>query len=460
VRLHGSRAPELCQSNDSQKPKKELIVKIGFVSLPLSGHLNPMTALARKLQSRGNEVVFIGMPDAEAIVRAASLEFVVFCEKEYPLGSIPKAYEPIANLYGEDVIRYTAGNVSPGLLKAALEHLPGKLAETRVEALVIDAVHSFLQIVPMKLGMPFAQIWNVLHIDLSGTTPVCIFSWPHETTPEALARNWEGVKKAGGIFARSRAIAQSWAEENDLQIDWSDPTAITSKLALISQTPREFDFPNPNWPPQFHYAGPFHDDAGREQVPFPWEELTGKPLIYASLGTLVNGLEHVYRSILGAVGQLPEAQVVLSIGNNLDPDDLGEIPANTIVVRKAPQIELLKRASLCITHAGMNTALESLAQGVPMVAIPIGFDQPGVAARIAYHGAGEFVEVPDVTVEKLSELVQAVLNNPSYRDKARYFKDVIAQTHGLDVAAEVIERAFGVTRTSDPAMKSAELTRA
>jgi MGT family glycosyltransferase len=210
----------------------------------------------------------------------------------------------------------------------------------------------------------------------------------------------------------------------------------------------------------FHYAGPFHDDAGREQVPFPWEELTGKPLIYASLGTLVNGLEHVYRSILGAVGQLPEAQVVLSIGNNLDPDDLGEIPANTIVVRKAPQIELLKRASLCITHAGMNTALESLAQGVPMVAIPIGFDQPGVAARIAYHGAGEFVEVPDVTLEKLSELVQAVLNNPSYRDKARYFKDVIAQTHGLDVAAEVIERAFGGTRTSDPAMKSAELTRA
>ena len=194
-------------------------------------------------------------------------------------------------------------------------------------------------------------------------------------------------------------------------------------------------------------------------MPFPWGELTGKPLIYASLGTLVNGLEHVYRSILSAVGTLPETQVVLSIGNNLDPDDLGKIPANTIIVRKAPQIELLKRASLCITHAGMNTVLESLAQGVPMVAIPIGFDQPGIAARIAYHGAGEFVEVPDVTAEKLSELVQAVLNNPSYRDKARYFQKVIAQTHGLDVAAEAIERAFGVSRT-DPAMQSAELTRA
>jgi zeaxanthin glucosyltransferase len=51
-------------------------MKIGFISMPLTGHLNPMTALARRLQSRGNEVVFFGVPDAEPIVRAANLEFV------------------------------------------------------------------------------------------------------------------------------------------------------------------------------------------------------------------------------------------------------------------------------------------------------------------------------------------------------------------------------------------------
>jgi zeaxanthin glucosyltransferase len=63
-------------------------MKIGFLSLPLSGHINPMTALARKLQSRGNEVVFFGVPDVEPIVRAANLSFVPFCEKEYPVGSM------------------------------------------------------------------------------------------------------------------------------------------------------------------------------------------------------------------------------------------------------------------------------------------------------------------------------------------------------------------------------------
>jgi zeaxanthin glucosyltransferase len=105
--------------------------------------------------------------------------------------------------------------------------------------------------------------------------------------------------------------------------------------------------------------------------------------------------------------------VVLSIGRNLDPGDLGPIPPNTIIVPIAPQIELLKRAALCITHAGLNTALEALAQGVPMVAIPIGYDQPGVAARIAYHGVGEYVEIGNLSARRLSELIRKVKANPN-----------------------------------------------
>lgn len=129
----------------------------------------------------------------------------------------------------------------------------------------------------------------------------------------------------------------------------------------------------------------------------------------------------MYRIILEAVGQLSEIQVALSIGQNVKREALGSIPSNVIVVRKAPQLELLKRATLCITHAGLNTALESLGQGVPMVAIPIGYDQPGVAARVAHHGVGQFVEIEDLTVERIRRLTEEVLENPHYREKARWF---------------------------------------
>src|SRR5271154_2882515 len=109
-------------------------------------------------------------------------------------------------------------------------------------------------------------------------------------------------------------------------------------------------FPGISLPAIFHYAGRFHDDQGREPVPFPRELLNGKPLIYASLGTLVNGLGHVYRAILEAATELPEVQLVLSVGQSINPDELRSIPSNAIIVRTAPQLELLKGAALCITH--------------------------------------------------------------------------------------------------------------
>jgi UDP:flavonoid glycosyltransferase YjiC (YdhE family) len=77
-----------------------------------------------------------------------------------------------------------------------------------------------------------------------------------------------------------------------------------------------------------------------------------------------------------------------------------------------------------------------------MVAIPIGYDQPGVAARIAYHGVGEFVELGNLTASRLSQLIRRVTSNPTYRDKARWFQKVLDETRGLEIAADIIEQVF------------------
>jgi zeaxanthin glucosyltransferase len=322
------------------------------------------------------------------------------------------------------------------------DYLAEKLATTGVEAVVIDTIHFFIELVPLSMSLPYVHIWNVLHLDFSGATPPSLFSSPLDTSPEGMNRNAVNLAKMKAILGPLAEVARSYAEEVGLEIDWNDPAATISKLAIITQTPKEFDFPGIPWPAQFHYAGPFHDGGGRDLVPFPWDALTDKPLIYASLGTLVNGLNDVYKHILEAVGAIENVQLVLSIGKNIDRENLGHIPPNAIVVRSAPQIELLKRAALCITHAGLNTALESLAQGVPMVAIPIGYDQPGVAARIAHHSVGEFIEVDELTTERLRGLIEKVLQDLGYRERAKYFQEVIAKTRGLDVAADVIEQAF------------------
>jgi zeaxanthin glucosyltransferase len=425
-------------------------MKIGFVSMPLSGHLNPMTALARKLQSRGNEVVFFGVPDVEPFARAAGLDFVPYGEEEYPVGSIDRVYGSVATMRGFEVVRHSIMDLNPDLTRVTVESLAEKITTTGVEALVIDTIHFFIELVPLSMSIPYVHIWNVLNLDFSGATPPSLFSSPLDTSPEGLKRNAENLHKMVAILGPLAEVARSYAEKTGLKIDWSDPGATVSKLAVISQTPKEFDFPGIPWPPKFHYAGPFHDDRGRQLVPFPWERLTGRPLIYGSLGTLVNGLGDVYKHILKAVEALEGVQVVLSIGKNISPENLGRIPSNAIVVRSAPQIELLKRAVLCITHAGLNTVLESLAQGVPMVAIPIGYDQPGTAARIAYHGVGEFIELEELTTQRLRGLIEKVLQDSSYRERADYFQKEISKTRGLDVAANIIEEAFQKDQTEVP----------
>jgi len=150
-------------------------MKIGFLSMPLTGHLHPMTALGRKMQARGHEVIFFGLLDAARIVHSAGLDFVPFGEEEYPVGTTPAMYARLAMLKGEDVVRHSFQEMHPQRARITLEQLPEKLIHRGVEALVLDTIHFFAELVPMNMGIPYAHIWNVLHIDSSGATPPCLF---------------------------------------------------------------------------------------------------------------------------------------------------------------------------------------------------------------------------------------------------------------------------------------------
>src|SRR5215212_1527276 len=111
-----------------------------------------------------------------------------------------------------------------------------------------------------------------------------------------------------------------------------------------------------------------------------------------------------------------------------------KLAGEPIVVEFAPQLELLKRAALCITHAGLNTALEALTNGVPVVAIPITNDQPGVAARVRWTGSGEVVPLSKLTASSVREAVSNVLTKTHCRDNARRLQGQIAGLKPLERA--------------------------
>ena len=409
-------------------------MKLGFICPNVPGHLNPMTALARQLQARNHEVVFLYSSEA------AGLPCVPGDEKDQVNESRPE----ISKMQGEDALQF-ASHVVMAQTESMLKTLPEVVETNDVDALLIDSVNFYAELGAMQLGMPYLHVACAAHFDYSGYTPLCLYGRPHETTPQAFARNREDVARFVKIMENASAGVKAYAEKVGLNIDWDDPSSTISPLAYITQVPSAFDYESCHWAPQFHHTGPFHDGKGRESLNFPWERLTGEPLVYASMGTILNGRLDVFRTIVAALAKHKDVQLVLSIGDQIDPNQIGSVPSNTIIVKRAPQLDLLKQTSVCITHAGLNTVLESLAQGVPQVAIPVAFDQPGVAARIADKQTGVVTSLDKLTAEHLSSLLKEVLTNPVYRKNAKKLQKAIAESNGLSVAADLVEESLGVT---------------
>jgi len=278
-------------------------MKLGFISLDLPGHLNPMSALAHQLQARNHEVVFLYSSGA------AGLPFVPCPEKDHINENRPEA----SKKQGEDALQFSVRAVLTQT-EAILKSLPAIVRANRIDALIIDTVQFYAELGAMQLDMPYVHVSNGVHHDYSGYTPLCLYGWPHETTPAALARNREGVAKWTDLLESVSGGIKAHAERVGLKIDWNDLDSTVSPLAFVTQVPRAFDFENSHWPLHFHHTGPFHDGNGREKVDFPWERLTGEPLIYASMGTILNGQVDVFRTIVAALAKNENLQLVLSIG--------------------------------------------------------------------------------------------------------------------------------------------------
>jgi MGT family glycosyltransferase len=403
-----------------------------------------MTALARKLGSRGHDVVFISLADVAPFVESAGLPFVPCSEAAYPAGSLGRLVRRLSELSGQEALHFTVNAMMKGYTASLFESLPDTLSKAGVDGLVLDQYQPYVELIPMYLGMPFVQVSNALHVDYTGRTPICFVDWPYQTGVDATTRNMEGVRRARMLLEPVTAEAQTYAKKVGVSVDWNNPHSTLSPLAWVTQCPREFDFGYAPDFPQFHYAGPFHDGRGRIEFDFPWQQLTDEPIVYASMGTLQNGLIDIFRSIAQAAVGLKKLQFVLAVGSQVDPKQLGAVPANVMVVSHAPQIEVLKRSSLCITHAGLNTALESLASGVPMLAVPITNDQPGVAARIANKSVGVVVSPDHASPGTFVAAINQVLDDSTFRDNAHKIQKTIRRIDGLSIAAGILERAFAL----------------
>jgi MGT family glycosyltransferase len=165
-----------------------------------------------------------------------------------------------------------------------------------------------------------------------------------------------------------------------------------------------------------------------------------EPVVYFTLGTVFN-LEcgDLFARVLAGLRELP-VSVVATLGDQIDPDDLGPQPATIRIERYVPQSLVLPRCSAVVCHGGSGSVLGALAHGLPLVVIPMGADQPLNAARCEALGVGRVLDALRSPPDDIRAAVAGVLDEPRYRGAAERVRDEIATLAPASHAVALLER--------------------
>lgn len=408
----------------------------GIICPPYPGHLHPQAALGRELQSRGHRVSVLQISDLELKVRSEGLEFCAIGASLYQPGTLATTFQQLAQLSEIAALQYSV-EFCRQIAEIICQDAPKVIAAAGIEALIVDQLEPVGETIAESLNLPFVCVSCGQAIHRRADVPPFFTPWLYRDTWWARMRNQVAYTILDQSCRPILQVINQYRRQHNLPA-YRHIYASNAQLAHISQQPAIFEFPCPDLPPHLHYVGPLRNRSP-QTVPFPFERLTGQPLIYASLGSVQNTKHDVFGCIAAACEDL-EVQLVITHGGGMSPDAVQALPGQPLVVEYAPQREVIAKASLTITHGGMNTVMDSLSYGVPLVAIPITFEQPGNSARIRQTGTGEVIPVSKLQVAQLRSRIQHVLTHPSYRQNAQKMQHAIAAAGGVQRAADIIEQ--------------------
>jgi zeaxanthin glucosyltransferase len=411
---------------------RERMSHFGVLCYGGAGHLNSLLALSRRLATRGHRVTFFQRPELEARVRQYGLEF-------FPIGTAHSLAECSYTRSGVADLRYRIKRITDEM-GVYLREAPDAISRSGVNALIIDEIALPGPTLAQMLQLPYVFVSTSVPHNFGWTVPRSLSQCEN---PISLFSRLQNALLQVSVF-RMRGPIRWKLDEYRRQLGLGPIRGIQKAfpaLAHIATLPECLDFPRSTLPRNFHYTGPFVDQSARSSVDFPWDRLDGRPLIYVSLGTARKIQLTIFRMIAEACDGLG-LQVVMSLGGRRDPEMFADLPGDPLIVREAPQLELIKIARIVINHAGINTVLETLMEGKPMIAIPITHDQPALAARMAWLKVAEVIPEKRLSAKLLRLAVLRLLNNSSCGDAAQQMRDKIRSARGLERAVEVIEDAL------------------
>jgi MGT family glycosyltransferase len=382
------------------------------LNLPEHGHINATLPLVKQLVQSGERVVYYATEPFREQVVATGAEFASYGDAE--------TFRPPAHTGG----LYSVMAFAIGLAERVLPDLLPQLQAIAPDYLLIDSLcvwgnlaRQVLQIPAAMLGSVFVPDDRVITVD-------------------------DMVSQAYGHASKEMFLAAIDALNTYLMTS----QRIDRKFGTVSPNMVEF-FANRQslnivfTSRYFHLAGDGYDDTYRFVGPSIERNLDSspqdpRPLIYISMGTIFNDLPKFYHACFEAFGDTGY-RVLMTTGKT-DLALLGEPPQNFELHEFVPQLEVLPRASLFLTHGGMNSTSEALWHEVPLLVFPQHGDQHLVAARVTELGAGMTLRPSEIEPTKLREMADRVSTEPGFRAATRRIANSFRAAGGPSRAASDI----------------------
>ncbi len=384
--------------------------KILFLNGNAHGHVNPTLPVVAELTKRGEEVIYFSTKEFEQKIEATGAKFMDYGSKLYdffmnykPVGSHPF---------------YSLADVLLGMDRVVVPLVLDRIQDVEIDSIIHDSMFGAGNIIARKLNLPAICSCTTFAMN---KLPLPI----HMLEP--------GFHPQLDLLYKELKEAQT--EWNMDKLDIMDVFFKREKINLVF-TSRMFQPDADSFDETFHFVGP-SIAVRNEKHYFPFEELNDGTTVYISMGTINNQCLDFYLKCIEAFSN-QNYKVIMSVGNKVDIAALGEIPKNIIVRNHVPQLEVLQRSAVFISHGGLNSVSEALYYGVPVIAVPQANDQPMVANQLVKLGAGLCLKMSEVTPEILRTSVIELLTNNSYKNNSIKLGNSLIQAGGYKAAADII----------------------
>lgn len=385
--------------------------KIVFFCIPAHRHTNPTLGVVRELISRGHQVFYYSYNMMREKIEATGATFVS-CD-EYDQEQRLDAKDAVR--VGKDLAFSTQILVDTTLAldDTVCEHM----RELNPDCIVADSMAVWGKAVALKLGIPF----------VSSTTTFAFNQYSAKIMKQSLRQMFGMIFSMTKINKNIKRLQEKgYPVKSVLDIIQNDNNTDT-----IVYTSPEFQPCSETFSDKYVFVGP-----SIRPIENIFEKKSDK-LIYISMGTVINDSTEFYKKCIEALAN-KKYQVIMSVGNLINIEDLGAVPYNITISRFVDQIAVLSQADVFLTHCGMNSVNESLYYKVPLVMYPQTSEQDGVATRVEQLGAG--IRLKYVNAKSITETIENVLHTKSYYEQAAKISEGFHKCTGVKGAADKIEQ--------------------